>query len=91
LRNRIGGATGLRLSATVVFDYPSVADLAAHLLRAAGAAVGSDAVGAAGVREALAAEADGEIAERVDAMEIEDLVEQTLARQAADTGVGGKA
>ncbi len=91
LRKRIGGSTGLRLSATVVFDYPSVEELAGCLLREAGAEQPSDEAGADGVRAALAAEAEGEIAERVDAMEIEDLVERTLAGQAAEPGAGSEA
>ncbi|MCX2970865.1 type I polyketide synthase, partial [Streptomyces marinisediminis] len=46
LRNQLGTATGMRLSATVVFDHPSPDALARHLLDEAGGARPADAVAA---------------------------------------------
>ncbi|MGW0860369.1 acyl carrier protein, partial [Streptomyces sp. NPDC002690] len=54
LRNRLAAATGLRLSATLAFDYPTVADLTDHLLASLlprSPAGPGDARGAGGVEE----------------------------------------
>ncbi|MGP4002429.1 type I polyketide synthase, partial [Streptomyces sp. 8N706] len=51
LRNRLSAATGLRTAATVIFDYPTVDALAAHILAEL---MGSEAAAPAGAPRAAA-------------------------------------
>jgi pimaricinolide synthase PimS1 len=91
LRNRLSAATGLRLEPIVVFDYPTVAELATHLLRELG--VGGAAM-AGKPREPVEHQALVSVPvdsiEEIDAMDIDDLVHRTLDRQAVPSKAGGE-
>ncbi|WP_329562467.1 type I polyketide synthase [Kitasatospora sp. NBC_01266] len=62
LRNRLGGATGLRLPATLVFDYPTPQLLAEYVLGELAGELGGVAASAAGVAVATAAMAEEPLA-----------------------------
>ncbi|MEV6829665.1 type I polyketide synthase [Amycolatopsis sp. NPDC051102] len=74
LRNRLTAESGLRLPATLIFDHPSPADLAAHLLAGlAPAAVDAD--------DAVLAELDRLLARAGDSRRVTARLETLLARR----------
>jgi hypothetical protein len=83
LRNRLAADTGLRLQPTLIFDHPSVRAIATFLL--AEALPDEDALrrGPSALVAEEPPELDGELAEQIDSMDIDELAEQMLERQQA--------
>jgi NAD(P)-dependent dehydrogenase (short-subunit alcohol dehydrogenase family)/acyl carrier protein len=86
LRNRLQTATGVRLPATLMFDYPNVAAVIGLLLEeledelppAADAVADGAAAGAAGAPAGSAGPAGGATAEEIMSLDIDDLVRAAL-------------
>jgi NAD(P)-dependent dehydrogenase (short-subunit alcohol dehydrogenase family)/acyl carrier protein len=91
LRNRLAVATGLRLEPTMVFDYPTATGVTTHLLRELGLGAVTAGDGAKTEREARQRLAGVPLAsiEEIDTMDIDELANRTLDRQAAASEIGG--
>ncbi|WP_328603680.1 type I polyketide synthase [Amycolatopsis sp. NBC_00345] len=82
LRNRLGAASGLRLPATLIFDYPSPVPLAKHLLAELLPEIGS-AVEETAAGEAASANGTDEGA-AIAAMDLADLVRSAMGGNPTD-------
>jgi acyl carrier protein len=85
LRNRLSSETGVRLATTVVFQYPSPAELAEHLATLFDPAPGSDDDEAAAAPASPAATAAAS-EEQIDEMDVEALVAMVRGEPAGTEG-----
>ncbi len=115
LRNRLVAATGLDVTPTLVFDYPTPLEVADHLLAELGAGGSSEESEEESFRRELAriplsrlrdaglvepltelidsaagtgAGEESELLVEIDSMDLDDLVRQSLERQAGESEVG---
>jgi len=79
LRNRLGALSAAPLPPTLVFDYPSAAVLARHLL-----AEQMPAEEAGAATEDAAEPAEDKALERIDSMDVDELIEHSLTLQGGE-------